>query len=94
MPISKDEVRYIANLARLELSESEVEKFSIQLSKILDHAAVIKQLDVEEMRPLTHAVDQRNVFRVDEVECGLKIEDALSNAPSKENGAFKIPPIL
>ena len=94
MPISKDEVSHIARLARLELSEEEVEKFSNQLSQILDHAAIVTSVDTDGVEPLTHAVDRRNVYREDEVEKGLDREDALANAPSRENGAFRIPPIV
>lgn len=94
MPISKEEVKYIAMLSRLELSEEEVEKFTYQLSEILDHASVITSLDTENIEPLAHAVDRRNVYRKDEVEEGLTVEEALQNAPSKESNSFRIPPII
>lgn len=94
MPISKDEVRHIARLARLELSEEEVEKFTIQLSQILDHAAIVTNVDTEGVNPLAHAVDRRNVYRDDVVEQGLDRDDALAGAPSRENGLFRIPPIV
>lgn len=94
MPISKDEVRHIARLARLELSEEEVEKFSVQLSQILDHAAIVTSVDTDGVEPLTHAVDRRNVYREDEVLPGLARDEALANAPSREDGAFRIPPII
>lgn len=94
MGISKDEVRHIAKLARLELSDEEVEKFASQLSQILDHAAKVRELNLEGLEPLAHAVDRVNVFREDEVKPGLSREDALLNAPDKEDGFFKIPPII
>lgn len=94
MPISRDEVRHIAMLARLGLSDGEVEKFTHQLSDILDHAQVITGLTTEGIEPLIHAVDQRNIYRKDEVKEGLKPEEALQNAPSKEDDSFKIPPII
>jgi aspartyl-tRNA(Asn)/glutamyl-tRNA(Gln) amidotransferase subunit C len=94
LAISKDEVRHIARLARLELSDEEVEKFAAQLSQILDHAAKVRELDLEGLEPLAHAVDRVNVFREDAAKEGLSREDALANAPEKENGFFKIPPII
>ncbi|MCX7831939.1 MAG: Asp-tRNA(Asn)/Glu-tRNA(Gln) amidotransferase subunit GatC [Actinobacteria bacterium] len=94
MSISKDEVRHVAKLARLELSEEEIEKFSNQLSQILEHAARVQELDLENLEPLTHAVDRRNVFRSDEVKECLSREEALSNAPEREGEFFKIPPIV
>lgn len=94
MAISKEEVRHIAKLARLELAEEEVEKFASQLSQILDHAARVRELDLKELEPLAHAVDRVNVFREDKVKKGLSREEALLNAPEKEEGFFKIPPII
>lgn len=94
MSISRKQVLHIAKLARLELTEREVEKFTGQLSQILEHAASISELDIEDVKPLTHAVDRKNVFRKDKVEKGLTKEEALLNAPSSEDNAFKIPPII
>lgn len=94
MAISKDDVRHIARLARLELSEEEIEKFAGQLSQILDHAAKIQELDLDGIEPLTHAIDRKNVFRKDVVKPGLSTEDALKNAPEREENYFKIPPII
>ncbi len=94
MAISKDDVRHIAKLARLELSEEEIEKFAGQLSQILDHAAKIRELDLDGIEPLTHAIDRKNVFRKDVVKPGLSTEDALKNAPEREENYFKIPPII
>lgn len=94
MGISKDEVKHVAKLARLELSEDEIEKFSNQLSQILEHAAKIQELNLENLEPLTHAVDRRNVFRSDEIREGISREEALLNAPEREGEFFKIPPIV
>lgn len=94
MGISRDEVLHIARLARLELTEEEVSKFTNQLSQILEHAGKISQLDLKEVEPLTHAVDRRNVYREDRVEPGLSRDEALDNAPSSESDSFKIPPII
>lgn len=94
MGISRDEVLHVARLARLELTEAEVEKFTDQLSQILEHASIISRLELEGVEPLTHAVDRRNVYREDRVESGLSREEALRNAPSQESDSFKIPPII
>jgi len=92
--ISRDEVRHIARLARLSLTEAEVEKFTKQLSQILEHAAKIQELNLDGLEPLTHAVDRTNVMRRDEVREGLSREEALKNAPDKEGDFFRIPPIV
>jgi aspartyl-tRNA(Asn)/glutamyl-tRNA(Gln) amidotransferase subunit C len=92
--ISKEEVRHIARLARLKLSEDEVEKFTEQLSHILEHAARVRELNLDGLEPLTHAVDRTNVMREDEVKEGLLSEEALKNAPDREGDFFRIPPIV
>lgn len=94
MGISRDEVLHVARLARLELTEAEVEKFTGQLSQILEHASRISGLELDDVEPLTHAVDRRNVYREDRVEQGLSRDDALKNAPSRESDSFRIPPII
>lgn len=92
--ISKDEVRRIAELARLSLTEAEVEKYTEQLAHILEHAARIQELNLDGLEPLAHAVDRTNVMREDEAREGLTREEALKNAPDREGEFFRIPPIV
>jgi len=92
--LSREEVLYIARLARLGLSEDEVEKFRIQLSNILDNFEILKQLDTTDVPPTAQSIALQNVFRADEAGQSYPTEDILANAPQKENGYFKIRAVL
>lgn len=92
--INKSQVKYVAQLARLELTEEECDKFTSQLGDILDHAEKISALNLEDVKLTTHPQLVTNVFREDKVLDSLSQEDALSNAPDKESGMFKVPRII
>ena len=92
--IEKKDVEYVAWLARLELSEEEKEKFTRQLGQVLEHAEKIKSLDTEDVEPTSHAIAMKNVMRKDEMRPCLSQDEALSNAPSREGGYFKVPRII
>jgi len=91
--ISRDEVKHIAWLARLELSEEEIEKFTLQLGQILEHASKVKEVDTSKVNPTAHPLPLENVFREDKKGPSISREEALKNAPRKENGAFLVPKI-
>ncbi|WP_102028775.1 Asp-tRNA(Asn)/Glu-tRNA(Gln) amidotransferase subunit GatC [Salirhabdus sp. Marseille-P4669] len=92
--ISKDQVKHVANLARLSFSEEEVEKFTEQLGSIIKFAEQLNELDTENVEPTTHVLDLKNVMRKDEPKKGLTQEEALKNAPDKQDGQFRVPSIL
>lgn len=94
MPISKKEVEHIADLARLKLSEKEKVKFQKELGKILEYIDQLKELDVENVQPTSQVVRMENVLREDKVKPSLSQEEALSNAPDKEDGFFKVPRVI
>ena len=94
MAISEKEVRHVAWLARLALTEAEVQKFTHQLDVILEHAGAIAQLNVGDVPPTSHAIPLKNVFREDKVGECLTQEAALSNAPKQEDQAFLVPRIV
>lgn len=94
MAISIEDVEHIAWLARLALTDEEKKKFSSQLSNILEHAGKISELDLKNVPPTSHAVPVSNVFREDAPGEDLSQDEALSNAPKKENGAFVVPKIV
>ncbi|MBC7334016.1 MAG: Asp-tRNA(Asn)/Glu-tRNA(Gln) amidotransferase subunit GatC [Actinobacteria bacterium] len=91
--ISKEEVRHIAKLAEIEFSEDEIEKFTIQLGRILEHVAKISEVDTKNIPPTSHIIEIKNVFRDDIVKKSLSKEEALANAPEVMNGGFKVPKI-
>jgi aspartyl-tRNA(Asn)/glutamyl-tRNA(Gln) amidotransferase subunit C len=89
--IDRQQVLHVARLARLELSESELERMAIELSGILEHVDRISALDLAEVEPTTHVVELENVLRADEPEPSLPRERALENAPDPSDGAFRVP---
>jgi aspartyl-tRNA(Asn)/glutamyl-tRNA(Gln) amidotransferase subunit C len=92
MAISRDEVLHVAKLARLELTDEEVERFTEQLSAILEAVAQVSELDLADVEPTAHPLDLVNVWAQDEPRPSLPLEEALANAPEREAGFFKVPP--
>jgi len=92
--ITSDDVRHVARLARLKITDDEVETFTNQLEAILEHAGAISALDTEGVEPTSHPLAMNNVFREDIVRKSLSQDEALSNAPEAQDGRFKVPQIL
>jgi len=91
MAISRDEVLHVARLARLELSEGEVERFAEQLSAILEAVGKVSELDLDGVEPTAHPLDLANVWAEDEPRPSLSVDEALANAPDREDGSFRVP---
>jgi aspartyl-tRNA(Asn)/glutamyl-tRNA(Gln) amidotransferase subunit C len=89
--IDRDQVLQVARLARLELSEEEVETMSRELSGILDHVDKIGELDLEGVEPTSHVVELENVLRPDEPRPSWPRERVLEEAPDTDEGAFRVP---
>jgi aspartyl-tRNA(Asn)/glutamyl-tRNA(Gln) amidotransferase subunit C len=94
MTIDRAAVDHVARLARLDLSEDERAKMSVELAQILEHAEKIQALDLEGIEPTAHSLPLRNVMRADEVTESLSQDDALANAPAAEDDRFKVPRII
>jgi aspartyl-tRNA(Asn)/glutamyl-tRNA(Gln) amidotransferase subunit C len=94
MSVTRKDVEHIAKLAKLEFSEEEKEIFTHQLNDILAYMEQLNKLDTEKVEPLSHVIELSNVFRKDEVKKGLKTEEALKNAPSKDEKFFKVPKVI
>ncbi|MFH1782432.1 MAG: Asp-tRNA(Asn)/Glu-tRNA(Gln) amidotransferase subunit GatC [Candidatus Omnitrophota bacterium] len=94
MAITKDTVKYVANLSRIELDEKEVEHFTEQLDRILEYVHQLKKVDVSGLEPTSHVLELKNVYRDDVVKRSLPVEEALKNAPSKEDNLFKVKKII
>ena len=92
--IDREQVRYIAHLARLELSEEEEEKFTRQLGEILAWVDKLKELNISEVPFTSHVLPLRNVFREDELKESLSEEEALLNAPQKKRSHFQVPKVI
>ena len=88
------DVAYVANLARLRLSTDEIETFQRQLNSIVDHFKAIREVDVDAVDPMAHAVQVHNVFRADEVRPGLDRDLVLANALIHLDDQFSVPKIV
>jgi aspartyl-tRNA(Asn)/glutamyl-tRNA(Gln) amidotransferase subunit C len=91
MAISRAEVIHVARLARLELTEEELDRFSGQLDAILEAVGKVSELDLSEVEPTMHPLSLSNVWAEDEPRPSLPVEEALANAPDREDDAFRVP---
>lgn len=92
--ISRDEVAHLAKLARLAVTEDELDVFAGQLDQILDSVAKVSEVAADDVPPTSHAVPLTNVFREDETRACLTQQQALAGAPAAEEGRFRVPRIL
>lgn len=93
-PLGRDDVAHVAALARLTLSEEELDLFTGQLAAVVDHAQDVAALDLKGVAPTAHPLPVRNVLRPDEPRPGLTRGEALAGAPEVEDGRFKVPRIV
>ena len=94
MKLSREEIKHIATLARVGLTEEEQERFSEQLSNILENFAILQELDTTNVPPTAHPVALSSVFRSDEAEPSYAPEQILANAPRQEEGWFRVKAVL
>ncbi len=94
MKIGRNEVEYVANLARLQLDNGEIDEFAQQLSDILLYVDKLSEVDTDNVEPLAHAVEMNNAFRDDKVLRKSSKEATLANAPDKDDDYFKVPRII
>jgi aspartyl-tRNA(Asn)/glutamyl-tRNA(Gln) amidotransferase subunit C len=92
--IDAQQVRKVAKLARLDLTEAEIEEFTGQLGAILQYVEKMNELETAAVEPLAHCLPIHNVFRADEVRPSLGTEKTLANAPERDGVFFKVPKIL
>jgi aspartyl-tRNA(Asn)/glutamyl-tRNA(Gln) amidotransferase subunit C len=94
LKLGREEVKHIALLARVGLTEADVEKFREQLSNILENFEILKQVDTTGVSPTSHPVALTNVLREDEVAPSLPPQEILGNAPQEEDGCFRVRAVL
>lgn len=93
--IDPSTVKHVAHLARLSLNDTEIEQYSSQLASILQYISKLNEIDTENVLPTSHAVASlKNVYRKDILKGSLSVEDALKNAPEREDDLFKVPQII
>lgn len=94
MSLTRKEVEHIADLARLDLADDELERYRAQLISILEHVDRLKELDTADIPPTSSVLPERSVLRQDETKPGLTKEQLLQNAPDAIEGQFRVPPVL
>jgi len=94
MTLTLNEVKHIADLARLELNDEEISQYREQLSDILEYAARLQTIDTTAIPPTSSVLPSRSVLRPDRVEQSLDVKEVLCNAPAEEKRQFKVPPVF
>jgi len=94
MSVTKKEVEHIAELAQLKFNNEELESLSLQMNEILNYIDKLNELDTENVEPLSHPVENINVFRNDELKQSISKEDALRNSPERTEDFFKVPKVI
>jgi aspartyl-tRNA(Asn)/glutamyl-tRNA(Gln) amidotransferase subunit C len=89
--LSREQVLHVARLARLELTDEELERMAAELSKVLDHMETISELDLADVEPTSHVVAIENALRADEPRPSLPQDVALASAPDAAQGGFRVP---
>ena len=92
MAISREQVEHVARLARVALTEEELERFGAQLDAILAAVGKVSELDLAGVEPTAHPLDVVNVWAEDEPRPSLPVEEALANAPERDGNFFRVPP--
>jgi aspartyl-tRNA(Asn)/glutamyl-tRNA(Gln) amidotransferase subunit C len=92
--ISRDQVRHVASLARLDLSDEEVERLTAELGAILDAVSKVAELDLADVPPTSHPLAVVNSWAEDEPHESLALEDVFANAPAREGDLFRVPPTV
>jgi len=94
MSLTREEVKKVANLARLEISPEEEANFAVQLSSILDYFAQIEELNTDDVQPMTRAIEVVNITREDKQVTNSERENILNSAPEREDDFFRVPKIM
>ena len=93
-PLTRADVEHVAKLARLALSDDEIDQFTVQLGAVLEHFASVAALDTSDVPPTSHPIPLSNVLRPDERRPGLDRDVVLGMAPAAEDGRFRVPRVL
>ena len=94
MSITRAEIEHVAKLARLHLSDAELDLFTGQMEAILSYVETLNELNTDGIIPTAHAVPLENAFRPDRAQPSIGIDKALANAPERADTCFKVPPVI
>lgn len=94
MKITKENVKYVANLARLKITDEQQEKFINEMESIINFADMLAEVNTDDVEPTFHAIELQNVLREDVVTSKYNRDKLLQNAPSQYNGCFEVPKVV
>lgn len=94
MGLTREEVEKVSLLARLQFSAAELDRLTEQLGAIVDYMQLLGELDTSNVEPMAHPVEIANVFRADELRPGLSRDEALANAPKRDDECYLVPAVL
>jgi aspartyl-tRNA(Asn)/glutamyl-tRNA(Gln) amidotransferase subunit C len=94
MSLTVDQVRWVSHLARLQLSDADLETMTRQLSSIVEYVTQLQRVNTDGVEPLAHVVELNNVFRADEPAPSLPVDQALDNAPDRQGDFYRVPAVL
>jgi aspartyl-tRNA(Asn)/glutamyl-tRNA(Gln) amidotransferase subunit C len=94
MGLTREDVKNVATLARLQLGDSELTTMTVQLGNIVRYVEQLAELNTEDVEPMAHAVEAVNVFAADQVQPSLDREQALANAPKRDHECYRVPAVL
>lgn len=94
MKVTKQTIEHVAKLSMLNLSEEEKERFTKEMEKIVSYVEKLNELDTSDVKPREHVIPMKNVFRQDKVKQSYDRDSMLGNAPSSENGCFRVPKVV
>jgi len=94
MAVTKKDIEKIAELSMLEFTDSELESYTKEMNKILNYVEKLNELDTKSVKPLSHPIENENVFRDDKLKKSVSQEEALKNAPDRTTEHFKVPKVI
>ncbi len=94
MSLTVEQVRWVSHLARLQLSDADLEQMTRQLSSIVEYVNQLQQVNTDGVEPLAHVAELSNVFRADESRPSLPPDEALANAPERQGAFYRVPAVL
>lgn len=94
MGLSREEVEKVALLGRLRLSDEELDRMTLQLRQIVEYVQLLETLKTDDVQPMAHAADLQNAFAADKVRPSLDREQALANAPKRDDECYRVPAVL
>ncbi|MCH2130774.1 MAG: Asp-tRNA(Asn)/Glu-tRNA(Gln) amidotransferase subunit GatC [Pirellulaceae bacterium] len=94
MSLTRAQVQQVSLLARLQLNDQELDQMTHQLSQIVEYVALLGELDTDDVPPMAHGVEQHNVFAEDDLQHSLTRDEALANAPKRDDECYRVPAVL